>query len=473
MGIIDDLRLIYLGIIAKVAIFALELHSDIMIFKRKLYTEMLQWKQDSNGASALLIKGARRVGKSTLAKEFAKHEYDSFIAIDFAKCSKEVRDLFDDISDLDYIFMRLQMMYKVTLKPRASVIIFDEVQKCPNARQAIKYLVEDRRYDYIETGSLLSIKQNVKDIIIPSEEDELTLNPLDYEEFKWALGDEVSIPMLRQFFEKRKSMGDEANRNLMRDFRLYMLVGGMPQAVKTYLETKNMGKVDQAKRRIIRLYEKDFMKIDPSGMASKLFMAIPSELTRNASRYTVNAPTDGDGRHDRLMEVIFDMQDSMVVNMAYHANDPNVGMALHKDTNRYKMFMADTGLFITLAFWDKKFTENIIYEKLLSDKLSADLGYVYENVVAQMLKANGHELYYYTWPSETSNHLYEVDFLLSNGTKIDPIEVKSSGYKTHKSLDLFCDKFSSRVNKRYLIYTKDLRKEESITYLPVYMTLFL
>lgn len=473
MGIIDDLRLRYLGIIAKVAIFALELHSDIMIFKRKLYTEMLQWRQDSNGASALLIKGARRVGKSTLAKEFAKHEYDSFISIDFAKCSKEVRDLFDDISDLDYIFMRLQMMYKVTLKPRASVIIFDEVQKCPNARQAIKYLVEDGRYDYIETGSLLSIKQNVKDIIIPSEEDELILNPLDYEEFKWALGDEVSIPMLRQFFEKRKSMGDEANRNLMRDFRLYMLVGGMPQAVKTYLETKNMGRVDQAKRRIIRLYEKDFMKIDPSGMASKLFMAIPSELTRNASRYTVNAPTDGDGRHDRLMEVIFDMQDSMVVNMAYHANDPNVGMALHKDTNRYKMFMADTGLFITLAFWDKKFTENIIYEKLLSDKLSADLGYVYENIVAQMLKANGHELYYYTWPSETSNHLYEVDFLLSNGTKIDPIEVKSSGYKTHKSLDLFCEKFSSRVNKRYLVYTKDLRKEESITYLPVYMTQFL
>ena len=462
-----------MGIIAKAVIFALELHSDIMIFKRKLYTELLQWKQDSNGASALLIKGARRVGKSTLAKEFAKHEYDSFIAIDFAKCSKEVRDLFDDISDLDYIFMRLQMMYKVTLKPRASVIIFDEVQKWPNARQAIKYLVEDGRYDYIETGSLLSIKQNVKNIIIPSEEDELTLNPLDYEEFKWALGDEVSIPMLRQFFEKRKSMGDEANRNLMRDFRLYMLVGGMPQAVKTYLETKNMGRVDQAKRRIIRLYENDFMKIDPSGMASKLFIAIPSELTRNASRYTVNAPTDGDGRHDRLMGIIFDMQDSMVVNMAYHANDPNVGMALHKDTNKYKMFMADTGLFITLAFWDKKFTENIIYEKLLSDKLSADLGHVYENIVAQMLKANGHELYYYTWPSETSNHLYEVDFLLSNGTKIDPIEVKSSGYKTHKSLDLFCDKFLSRVNKRYLIYTKDLRKEESITYLPVYMTQFL
>ncbi len=444
-----------------------------MIFKRKLYSDMLQWKHDNKGSSALLIKGARRVGKSTLAKEFAKNEYASFIAIDFAQCSKEVRDLFDDISDLDYIFMRLQMLYKVTLKRRESVIIFDEVQKCPNARQAIKYLVEDGRYDYIETGSLLSIKQNVKGIIIPSEEDELTLNPLDYEEFNWAIGDEVSIPMLQQFFENRRSLGDETNRTLMRDFRLYMLVGGMPQAVKAYIETKNMGKVDQAKRRILRLYEQDFIKIDPSGMASKLFMAIPSELTSNASRYRVATHTDGQGRHDRLMEIIFDMQDSMVVNMAYHANDPNVGLALHKDTGRYKMYMADTGLFITLAFWDKKFTENIIYEKLLSDKLSADLGYIFENIVSQMLVAKGHELFYYTWPSETSNHLYEVDFIISNGTKIEPIEVKSSGYKTHRSLDLFCEKFSSRVNKRYLIYTKDLRREGNITYLPAYMTMFL
>lgn len=434
---------------------------------------MLLWKRKSSGSSALLIKGARRVGKSTLAKEFAKNEYESAIVIDFAKCRKEVRELFDDISDLDFIFMRLQMIYETKLKERASVIIFDEVQKCPNARQAIKYLVEDRRYDYIETGSLLSIKQNVARIIIPSEEDELILHPLDYEEFRWALGDDVSVSLLQQFFNKGKGMGDEATRNQMKDFRLYMLVGGMPQAVKCYLETKNMGDVDMVKRRIINLYEKDFIKIDPSGLASKMFLAIPSELTRNASRYNINAATEGDGRHDRLMETIFDMQDSMVINMAYRANDPNVGLALHKDSGHYKMFMADTGLFITLAFWDKKFNENIIYEKLLSDKLSADLGYVYENMVAQMLKASGHELYYYTWPSQTSNRLYEIDFLLSKGTKIEPIEVKSSGYKTHRSLDLFCEKFSSRINKRYLIYTKDLRKDESITYLPVYMTQFL
>jgi hypothetical protein len=434
---------------------------------------MLEWKTNSKGKSALLIKGARRVGKSTLAKQFAESEYKSHIIIDFAKCRTDVRELFDDISDLDYIFARLQVVYKVKLIDRKSAIVFDEVQKCPNARQAIKYLVEDGRYDYIETGSLLSIRQNVKDIMIPSEEHEITLNPLDYEEFQWALGNDVSLPILKKFFQDRKSIGDAGARGEMRNLRLYMLVGGMPQAVKTYIETKNFEEVDTVKREIINLYEKDFIKIDPSGNASRLFKAIPSELAKNTSRYTVNTPTDGGRRSSRMMESIFDMQDSMVVNLAYHSNDPNVGFALHRDGDRFKMFMADTGLFITLAFWDKKFTENIIYEKLLSDKLSADLGYVYENLVAQMLWANGHELYYYTWPSETSNHLYEVDFLISDGAKIDPIEVKSSGYKAHKSLDIFCEKFSSRVNKRYLIYTKDLRKEANTLYLPAYMTPFL
>ncbi len=461
------------GDIVKVVIFALEIIYLIkMIFKRKLYDEMLKWKQDSKGSTALLIKGARRVGKSTLAQTFAEQEYKSYVAIDFASCRMEIRELFDDVLDLDYLFMRMQVLLGIELHERDSVIVFDEVQYCPKARQAIKYLVADGRYDYIETGSLISIRQNVKGILIPSEEEEMILNPLDYEEFQWALGNKVSIPIMRKLFESNKGIGDAGARGEMRNLRLYMLVGGMPQAVRTYLETNNMEKVDKMKRSIINLYEKDFIKIDPSGNTSKMFMAIPSQLASNWSRYQIYSATDG-GRPDRLREQVFDMQDSMVVNLAYHANDPNVGFALHRDGNRFKMFMADTGLFITLAFWDKKFTENIIYEKLLSDKLSADLGYVYENLVAQMLKANGHELYYYTWPSDTSNHLYEVDFLLSNGTKIVPIEVKSSGYKTHKSLDLFCEKFSSRVSKRYLIYTKDLRKEESITYLPVYMTQFL
>lgn len=443
-----------------------------MIFKRKLYTDMLEWKENSAGKSALLIKGARRVGKSTLARTFAKNEYKSFIAIDFMNCKQEIRDLFDDISDLDFVFMRLQMLTGIELHNRNSVIILDEVQLCPKARQAIKYLVADGRYDYIETGSLISIRQNVKDILIPSEEHHVCLYPMDYEEFNWAMGNDVSIPILHQFFEKGKGLGDAGNRTEMKQFRLYMLIGGMPQAVDTYLETNNMAKVDIIKRSIITLYEQDFIKIDPSGTTSKMFMAIPAQLANNYARYQVFSATDG-GRIDRLREQIFDMQDSMVVNIAYHANDPNVGLALHRSSDRFKMYLCDTGLFITLAFWDKKFTENVIYEKLLSDKLSTDLGYVYENVVAQMLKANGHELYYYTWPSATSNTLYEVDFLLSNGTKIEPIEVKSSGYKTHKSLDLFCEKFSSRVNKRYLIYTKDLRKEEHTIYLPVYMTQFL
>lgn len=443
-----------------------------MIFKRKLYDEMLKWKRESEGRTALLIKGARRVGKSTLARTFADKEYKSNIIIDFTRSNREVRELFEDLSNLDYIFMRLQMIYGVVLHDRGSVIVFDEIQNCPKARQAIKYLVEDGRYDYIETGSLISIHQNVKDILIPSEEYDLTLYPMDYEEFNLAIGNEVSVPMLYKFFETGRSLGDSANRNEMKRFRLYMLVGGMPQAVKTYIETNNMEKVDMMKRSIIKLYEQDFIKIDPSGNTSKMFTAIPSQLANNYARYQVFSATDG-VRFDRLRERIYDLQDSMVVNIAYHANDPNVGMALHRAYDRFKMYLCDTGLFVTLAFWDKKFTENIIYEKLLTDKLSTDLGYVYENVVAQMLRANGHELYYYTWPSDTSNHLYEVDFLLSTGTKIEPVEVKSSGYKAHRSLDMFCEKFSSRVKNRYLIYTKDLRKEDNTTYLPAYMTLFL
>lgn len=443
-----------------------------MIFKRKLYDEMLKWKEDFGGTMALIIKGARRVGKSTLVETFAKNEYETYIAIDFTNCQQAVRDLFEDISDLNYIFMRLQMIYDVELRERKSVIVFDEVQNCPKARQAIKYLVKDGRYDYIETGSLLSIRQNVKDIQIPSEEHCLCLYPMDYEEFSWALGNDNHVAMLRKVFTMGKGLGDSGNRAEMKRFRLYMLVGGMPQAVSAYIQTNNLGKVDAVKRAIIELYEQDFMKIDPTGSASKMFVAVPAQLTSNFSRYRATSVTDMD-KYERLREIISSMQDSMVVNMAYHANDPHEGFALHRSSDKFKMYLCDTGLFVTLAFWDKKFTENVIYEKLLSDKLSADLGYVYENMVAQMLKARGHELYYYTWPSEANKHFYEVDFLLSNGTKIDPIEVKSSGYKSHKSLDLFCEKFSSRVNRCYVVYTKDLHRGQGVLYLPVYMTQFL
>ena len=443
-----------------------------MIFKRKIYNELLQWKRTDEGRTALLIQGARRVGKSTIAEEFATNEYETHILVDFAACSTEIRDLFNDVSDLNRIFMRLQLEYAVELKERKSVIIFDEVQLAPKARQAIKYLVKDGRYDYIETGSLISIRKNVKDILIPSEEVKLHMFPMDYEEFRWALGDTATIRLLQGCFHDKTSLGDATNRKLMRDFRLYMLVGGMPQAVAAYLETNNLEKVDSVKRSIITLYEDDFNKIDPTGNASKIFRQIPAQLTGNANRYLAWSATDGT-RNSALAEILSEIRESMVVNMAYHANDPSAGMALHQDPNKYKMFAGDTGLFVTLAFWDSKFTDNTIYHKLLADKLSTDLGYVYENVVAQMLKASGHELYYYTFPTGSGKHNYEVDFLIADGDKISPIEVKSSGYKAHASLDAFANKFSNRIRHRYLIYTKDLRKEMDIICLPVYMTLFL
>ncbi len=443
-----------------------------MIFKRKIYNELLQWKRTDEGRTAVLIQGARRVGKSTIAKEFAENEYETHILVDFAACSAEIRELFNDVSDLNRIFMRLQLEYSVELKERKSVIIFDEVQLAPKARQAIKYLVKDGRYDYMETGSLISIRKNVRDILIPSEEVKLRMFPMDYEEFRWALGDTATIRLLQGCFHGRTSMGDATNRKLMRDFRLYMLVGGMPQAVAAYLETNNLEKVDSVKRSIITLYEDDFNKIDPTGNASKMFRQIPAQLTNNANRYLAWSATEGT-RNSVLAEIISEIKESMVVNMAYHANDPSAGMALHQDPNKYKMFTGDTGLFVTLAFWDRKFTDNTIYHKLLSDKLSTDLGYVYENVVAQMLKAAGHELYYYTFPTESGKHNYEVDFLIADGDKVSPIEVKSSGYKAHTSLDAFCMKFSSRIRNKYLVYTKDLRKDGDVLYLPVYMTMFL
>jgi len=442
------------------------------MFRRKIYDRMLQWKHESAGKSALLIQGARRVGKSTIVEEFAQREYKSYIIIDFSLGARETNDLFQDLSDLDFFFLRLQLLYHVDLLERESVIIFDEVQIQPLARQAIKHLVKDGRYDYIETGSLLSTKKNIQDIVIPSEETRLSMYPMDYEEFRWALGDEVTIPLIRMAFEKKKSLGDVVNRKLMRDFRLYMLVGGMPQAVDEYIVTNNLGKVDQVKRNILALYEEDFRKIDPSGRTSMLFSAIPSELSKNASRYQVSS-VDVRTRSARVADIVAGMLDSLTVYGAYHADDPGVGFALHKNPDRYKLFLADTGLFVTLAFKDRDITENTLYEKLLSDKLSVNLGYVYENAVAQMLRAAGNELYYHTMPSETSNRNYEIDFLLSRNNKICPVEVKSSGYRTHPSLDLFIGKYGNRIAEKYLVYTKDLRKDHEIVMLPVYMSAFL
>ena len=442
------------------------------MFKRKIYNKMLVWKGESDGKTALLIEGARRIGKSTVAEEFAKREYESYILIDFAKASKEIRSLFDDVSDLNYLFLQLQLQYKTDLHERKSVIIFDEVQLCPMARQAIKSLVQDHRYDYIETGSLISIRKNVKDILIPSEERKISMYPMDYEEFLWAVGDDTTFSLLGKCYEAGRGLGDLVNRKLLRQFRLYMLIGGMPLAVNEYIETNNFRKVDVVKRDILTLYEDDFKKIDSTGRLSLLFDSIPAQLNTNASRYQTSAVL-GTESSDRILELIAELKDSKTVLVSYHANDPNAGMSNAKDISRFKLFLCDTGLFTTLMFKDREFTENIIYEKLLSDKLSANLGYLYENVVAQILAANGNELFYYTMMNPVSRHNYEIDFIIARKNKICPLEVKSSGYKTHKSLDVFTEKFSERIQNRYLIYTKDMKKDKDIFCIPVYMVPFL
>lgn len=448
------------------------MEDGVIYYKRKLYNTMLKWKSERNGDTALLIQGARRVGKSTIAEEFARNEYKSYILIDFSKVSKEVSELFNDISDLNYLFIRLQFIYQIPLYERESVIIFDEVQLQPLARQAIKHLVKDHRYDYIETGSLISVRSRSRDILVPSEETKVDMYPMDYEEFRWTLGDTTTIPLLRTAFEKKMPLGDAVHRKLMRDFRLYMLVGGMPQAVSAYIRTNNFTAVDQAKRDIIALYEEDFGKIDDSGRAKALYDAIPSQLSRNAMRYQVGRAIDKE-RVDRLENIVKVMDDSMTVNVAYHSDDPNVGLALTKNKEYFKMYASDTGLFVTLAFKDSDITENVIYDKLLNDKLSTNLGYVYENVIAQMLRATGKNLFYHTIPYAEGKKYYEIDFVIPDKHKISPIEVKSSGYKAHKSLDEFCSKFSDRIMNRYLIYTKDYKRENGVEYVPVYMTMFL
>ena len=441
------------------------------MFKRKIYDKLLEWKEMSGGKTAALVEGPRRVGKSTVVEEFAKNEYESYIFIDFFTASHETKELFDDLSDLNYIFLQLQLQYQVRLNKRASCIVFDEVQLCPKARQAIKALVKDGSYDYIETGSLISIHKNVKDILIPSEERKIHMYPMDFEEFRWALGDEISVPMLRQFYELRKPLGQAVHRKIMRDYRLYMLVGGMPQAVEAFINSNNFNEVDNVKRDILSLYEDDFRKIDATGKISALFDAIPAQLMGNASRYQVSCVIAGNRAGD-ILEQIAELKDSRTVLVSYNVNDPNVGMAHNKNLAKFKLFVADSGLFVSLAFKDRNFIDNDIYSSLLNDKTRANLGYLYENIVAQTLKANGHELYYHTFLNEKTRHNYEIDFLISNKNKISPIEVKSSGYRSHSSIDAFSLKFSERISNKILLYTKDYFKDGNLEYFPVYMAQF-
>lgn len=445
-----------------------------MIFKRKIYNKIKQWKTESDGSTALLIEGARRVGKSTVAEEFGKNEYKKYILIDFSIASSDVKKLFDDMSDLNYFFSMIQLYYHTDLEERNSLIIFDEIQLCPKARQAIKALVKDGRYDYIETGSLISIHKNVKDILIPSEERKIQMHPMDYEEFLWAQDDFSTMRLMKVIFESKKHFGDDLNRKLMRNFRIYMLVGGMPQAVDMYIRTNSFGKVDQVKRDIIHLYEDDFRKIDSTGRLAMIFEAIPSQLNKNTKGFQIQKVIQSYNlQEETLLSYIAELKDSKVVTAAYHANDPNVGLSAYKDLTRYKLYMADTGLFVTMLFKDREFTENIIYEKLLSDKLSINLGYLYENMVAQMITAMDNDLFYYTFENKSQKRNYEIDFILSKKNKICPIEVKSSNYKQHHSIDEFYHKYSDRILNRYIIHTKDISKDQDILCLPIYLTSFI
>ncbi len=440
------------------------------MFKRKAYEELLKWKKEWDGKYACLLEGARRVGKTTIAEEFARNEYESYILIDFSNASNEMIDIFDDISKLDRFFLRLQMETGIELIERKSVIIFDEIQLFPKARQAIKHLVKDGRYDYIETGSLISIKKNVKDILIPSEEHKIHVYPMDYEEFMWATGANPNV--LSMAYKSNIELGNAANRNAMKDFRVYMAVGGMPQAVERYIATNNFEAVDKVKREILELYYDVLKKIDDSGRITDMYKSVPSQLASKKKHYVITAAT-GKQKTRKDEERFFELIESGLVLPCYNVLNPSISLSQTKDGDCFKLYLSDIGLFTTMLFNDSQNGIADIYQKLLSDSLPADLGYLYENVVAQTIKASGRELYYHTWRKEGSTHSFEIDFLITSKNKIIPIEVKSSAVKNHKSIDAFEKKYSQYVGERYLLSQKDVAKEGTLKYRPIYMTMFL
>ena len=441
-----------------------------MQFKRKAYSKLLDWKKNYSDNYAVLLEGARRVGKSTIAETFARNEYKSYIMIDFSKTTDNILKCFDDIGNINMFFLRLQAETGVTLYEHESLIIFDEVQLFPKARQAIKHLVFDGRYHYLETGSLISIKKNVKDILIPSEEMKIQVYPMEYEEFCEATGNNYDL--LRQINDMGTAIGQSTNRKLMRDLRLYMAVGGMPQAIEAYVEGKNFSEIDQVKRQIISLYEEDFKKIDSSGRISALYHSIPAQLAKDPRKYRISTAI---GKRTTLKteELLYELIDSKTILPCFNSTDPRVSLADTKDFDSYKLYLSDTGLFVTLMFIDRPVTENDIYAKLLSDKLPSNLGYLYENLMAQMIVASGRELYYHTWGKKDSTHYYEVDFLLSEGSKINAFEIKSSGTGKHESITEFSRKFSKNVKNIYLMSQKDIGKEENLQLKPFYLMPFL
>lgn len=440
------------------------------MFKRKIYNELLEWKKNYADNYACLIEGARRVGKSTIAKEFAKNEYKTYIFIDFSIAPKAILSLFDDIYDLDKFFLKLQGYTHVDLYPKESLIIFDEIQLFPKARQAIKHLVSYGKYHYLETGSLISIKKNVKNILIPSEEHKIQMFPLDYEEFLWAIN--KSSEILRKISQDEKSIGNDLNRSLMYDFRLYLAVGGMPQAVDAYNKYNNLSRVDSVKREIIELYYDDLKKLDSSGRISKLFQSIPSQLV-NGNKHFVISKNKNIRRSSKSSELISDLIDSKIILPCYNVFNPNIDLAGTQDNDTFKLYLLDTGLFVSLIFNAVSNKDVEIYNKLLIDKLAVNLGYLYENAVAQILTASHRELFYYTWKKENSTHSYEIDFLLTDKQKIVPIEVKSSNNTSHKSLDNFIIKYSKYVGKKFLVSQKDFHKEKDIEFKPLYSLPFI
>ncbi|MCD8022614.1 MAG: AAA family ATPase [Lachnospiraceae bacterium] len=440
------------------------------MFKRKVYDQLLEWKKEWDGRYACLLEGARRVGKTTIAEEFARNEYESYILIDFSNCSREILDIFDDISKPDRFFLRLQMETGVQLHERKSVIIFDEIQLFPKARQAIKHLVKDGRYDYIETGSLISIKKNVKDILIPSEEHKIHVYPMDYEEFLWATGGNPDI--LDMAYKSNMELGNAANRNAMKDFRIYMAVGGMPQAVERYIATNNFEAVDKVKREILDLYYDDLKKIDDSGRITDMYKSVPSQLAAKKKHYVISTAT-GKQKTRKDEERLFELIESGLVLPCYNVLNPTISLSQTREIDCFKLYLSDMGLFTTMLFNDSQNGIEDIYKKLLSDALPADLGYLYENAVAQAIKASGRDLYYHTWKKEGSTHSYEIDFLVTSKNKVVPIEVKSSAVKNHKSIDDFAIKYSKYVGDRYLLSQKDVGKIGDLKLKPIYMALFL
>ena len=437
------------------------------MFKRKAFEKLKYWKEKKAPKYAVLLEGARRVGKSTIAEEFAKQEYKSYIKIDFANVRKEILDVFEDIAEPDIFFLRLQTATGITLHKRESVIIFDEIQLMPKVRQAIKYLVADGRYDYIETGSLISIKKNVKDIVIPSEEIKIQVYPMDYEEFMWATGNET-YQVLKELYKRGKAVGNSLNRKLMRDFRVYMAVGGMPQAVAAYVEGKNFTEIDEVKREIINLYKDDFFKIDGTGLIGRMYESVPTQLATDKRSYVISAAT-GKKKVDKDIERLYNMLDSKTVLPCYNVLNPSVTLSQTMDNQTFKLYLADTGLFTTMIFSSSGETDENIYTKLLSDSLPAVLGYLYENAVAQVINAAGRPLYYHTWRKDNVSRYFEIDFLVASKTKIVPIEVKSSGLGMHKSITEFQRKYSKNTAAPILLSQKDVGQVETLKLYPIYM----